>query len=742
MALTLVIVGVQISDALWLSLIVFLQGLSGGYIWSQIRRARVIGILELIGMGLVLGTVLGLLAGVVMRPWIDSRWDPLAPVAITLVIYTLRSRRNWTRPVRNGYWRDWAPGLAGLLAGISLLVLNLQRYPLDFMRSDGVWDQYHPDMIFFEALSNSAARYGGSDSIFMVGADIRYHWFTYAWVGQLTEMVDAEPFAVLTRVLPLVALIATVALGLVWTRALLQSANISQARFASLVPWLTVGLLVTGGYVGAINGTILNFDSPSQAMGTAWLMGSVFVLMIFLGSHNPLKAQNSILLLSVLGILIAATTGAKVSTGALIVGAVGGATLLSFLLRLSWRKRALVALLISAGAFLLIYFWVIAGSASPGDLKLFVWDSRASTIQGLNSSPGPKGALLGTFGLLLAIGARWLGGTWLTTERSWRSRPETLFGIGLVAAGIVPILVFSQGLNEIWFALAASAPLSVLSAFGLWLGWNSLQLGNRAGIYAVVISVLSILIVSYIWTDQVWENGLGRFWGPWFAYLIALVAGLGLAVFSTSHRIARIFVVATAILILQASVARSIPIIGALMGGARDGASFNASELADINVREDESVITVNELAVGNDKNPEFQLQIDPEATTVWSWSGNEIEAARYLHAHSNSGDVIVTNENEGFVIPALTRMSSYITGTTYQSVYGGISTVGEIPDRIELSSDFISQPTVDTIEVLCPLGVRWAWINKSLTQNSNLVDLGEVMVDNSSVSLIRIDLC
>lgn len=763
--LILVFLGVSSMDALLTSGLVVLQTLTGGYLWHLLRRRSEIHFLELIGMGLVLGSILALFSGVLLRPLIHSEFIPLLPSIVVMVVFLFRFIKSSPARPQSGHFTasNCFPAAAGVIAGIGVLLLNLQRYPLQW---EGTWADYHVDMVFFEALSNSAARFGGTDSIFMAGADIRYHWFTYAWAGQITEITGAQPFVVLTRVLPLVALIATVSLALAWTTRLIESTHLTKARMTKFVPWLVTALIVTGGYVGAINGTILNFDSPSQALGTAWFMGFVVAIMLFIDTSREQSRWNQIFLLLIVGLTAIGITGAKVSTGALAVGALFILAILALIFRAPWTKRVWIALLVTAGAFGLTYLLFIAGSASPGDLKVLSWVSRASTVQGLNSSPANKGVLLGTIGLVLAMGARWVGGIWLVKDREWRKRPEVFFGIGLVVSGVLPVFVFSQGLNETWFALAASAPLAVLSALGVWVGWNSITLRTPSVVVLTVSSLLSLVIVSFIWTDQVWESGFGRFWGPWIAYLLAAVTGLVVAIFVRKNRIVTLLVVATTVLTLQASVARSIPIIGALLGGARDGASVSASQLADISLRENESIQIIGEVSSGESDamsdlakspkpatepttEPTSRSETEPvtasEAVTPTAglgWGDGELEAAEYLRVNGEAGDLVVTNDTEGFKIPALSAMQSYMTGAIYQSVYGGKATVGEIPERTELSRRFIAQPNSADLAVLCDVGVRWVWVDRLLNPESPLQDLGDVVVKNDAVAIVELNSC
>jgi len=750
--LILIALGVSPRDAVAVAFVVIVQAVSGAYLWTLISRGRSLSALELIGMGLVLGSATSLLSGVILSLVIDFAWNPLIPSILLLIVFLVRIRGTGSLQ-RKELAADWTfalPAVGGFLAGLAVLVLNLQRYPLNW---NGVWERYHPDMVFFEALSNSTARYGGSDSIFMTGAEIRYHWFSYAWVGQVTEIAGAEPFVVLTRVLPIVALIATVTLALAWTRKLVVTANLGSPQFIRTLPWLVVALIVTGGYLGALNGTILNFDSPSQALGTAWLMGLVLAFFAILksGSQGILRIQF-VGQVFVLFALAGVVTGAKVSTGALALIAIGFVAVMGLLVRASWTGRAWIALFAAVIGFVIVYITVIAGSASPGDLKFLSWFARASTVQGLNSSPGTRGVILGTLGLTIAVAARWVGGVWLLSDRSWRTRPETFFGVGLVLGGIIPLWVFSQGLNETWFALAASAPLSVLGAFGLWLAWNSLDLRVRPAVFCLLVASFSLLVVSFIWTDQVWESGFGRFWAPWLGYLIALLAGFLVAAIVPRKKIMTVFVVATTVLALQSSAARIVPIVGSLLGGARDGAGVTTSELADISLSESQSVTVVNEVVATEESMEAPEPEIVAEsafgvAVADRGWSQDEIGAAEYLKSNADSSDVIVTNETQGFIVPALAGLRSYITGAAYQGTYGDKASVVEIPSRIELSRRFIASPNMEDLSILCDTGVRWVWINKNLDPEFEGTGFGGSVVavsvlSNASVELVEITYC
>ena len=249
--------------------IVVVQAATGAF-WWRVARGPSVRVLEAAGMGLALGTAVATLSGVLLVGIAPAGWGWLLPTLVTLVAAPFVIRRT---PGLLRTWRAtaWRPALMALVVsaalGLASIAVNLRNYPL---QSSGVISTYHPDMPFFEAFSTSLARFGPGDSIFMAGAELRYHWFSYAWAGQLAESAGTGPFVVLTRILPVIALVGAVLIAVSWTQRL------SRGFWA---PTLAGVLIVFGGYVGASYGTILNFDSPSQALTTMWMLGLCLALL-------------------------------------------------------------------------------------------------------------------------------------------------------------------------------------------------------------------------------------------------------------------------------------------------------------------------------------------------------------------------------------------------------------------------------------------------------------------------------
>ena len=744
MGLVFVLFGSPLRDAVLVALGLVLQWVSGTLLWLAIRRGSA-SLIEATGVGLVLGTVLATLAGVAGNALVASPWWWLVPTAVAaLMSWRLRSR---SEPVLRGGLggpATWWPVVGGVLVGLGLLWLNLRRYPLSWQ---GLWDGYHPDMPFFEALSYSVADFGPRDSIFMVGGDIRYHWLTYAWSGQLSSAFDAAPFMVLTRALPLVALLGIVLLAVALVDLV---ARTQSERARTWARWLAVALVIPGGYVGAVNGTILNFDSPSQALTSAWVLAWTAVVIIVVTAE-----RSSVWLWGTLAILAFAITGGKVSAGVVIAVGIGFAAAFGIITRKQWWRPVLIAAVVTGAVVGLAGLYFAWGSASPGDLRFLQWDGRASTVQGLNSSTGRRGTALGTAGLLLAITARWAGGVFLLASRSWRTRVEPWLGLGFVIAGVLPVVFFAQGVNETWFALTASAPLSVLAAVGLTVGWQQAGLGSRFALAGLIIGLLGFLVVSYIWTDQVWESGFGRFWGPWLGVAIAGSAGVLAALKRRQKAVITLFAVAALVLSVEAALGRGTPIVGAAVGGARDGAGVRASQLADPGLLGSSEVAGADgsaDLDGSLDASPPTEapepagadLASEPPVADrpLHSWSTEQVEAAEFLRTNANSADVIVTNETDGFLVPALTRMRTYISGVPYQALYGSNETAEAIPERLETNTRFLESGEETSLREVCAAGAAWVWLASDRPVRGDTTAIGTVEFENDSVTLVRIVGC
>jgi len=171
---------------------------------------------------------------------------------------------------------------------------------------------------------------------------------------------------VLTRALPLVALLGLVLLAVALVNLVARSQSDRALMWAR---WLAVALVIPGGYVGAVNGTILNFDSPSQALTSAWVLAWTVLVVIVVTAE-----RSSVWLWGTLALLAFAVTGGKVSAGVVIAIGIGFAAVVGIITRRQWRKPVLIAAVVTGAAVGLAGLYFAWGSASPGDLRFLQWD--------------------------------------------------------------------------------------------------------------------------------------------------------------------------------------------------------------------------------------------------------------------------------------------------------------------------------------------------------------------------------
>ncbi len=682
-----------------LLLALVVQSFSGFVLWRWLRPQS--GWVELAGMSVVIGTLLAVFSGIVLQPLFAWGWA--LPGFVALIVWALRLRRFKGAEVE----KVDRPLVIALVIGFALAVssfgLSVRSYPLNW---EGSWSGFHGDMAFFEALGRSIPTLGVFDSMFTPGQAIHYHWLTYAWTGQLTTSLDAQPFLVLTRVLPVVTLFAGVTLIAAWTRRLSS---------VSWAPSLAVILLLLGGHLGIVYGSVFNFDSPSQSLSVVWLIGFVVLLVQVWGSRYSLIGVVAVL--GLVGLFSAGFMLVKVSTAAVAAAALVALVVWQLI---QHRKVTVIQFgIVIAGLvpMAITYFVFLAGGNGGGGISLGSLLDRASSEQGMNPTVGVLGVALGTGILALGIGARWVGTLWLATDSVWRARPEFAIGIGLVVSGVGAAVVLNGGQNELWFAAAAAGPLAALSAVGVGNAWefvSSRVTGKRVlSVLAVVLSALVVYMVVWV----LWATGPsgGNVWIPtlrWLGPIAGLVVAVLLAWLVMVLIGARSLMVGVGIFVVIATLATAP---GRLLG--------------------------VGTGLVGSPPNVRNEFFSPPttmipylDQESVSAIPSSYLRAGEFLRSNSSGDDLLVTNLTFSSIVPALSGLQTVVSGTWYQTPYGSSGGEGLLLEREVASVAFINQPSAATAAPLCEVGVRWVWIDPDRTENRDWSGFVTIRYEDDSV--------
>jgi hypothetical protein len=698
--------------ALLLLVGVIWQSVGGGILWKRVRPSS--GHLETLGMGIALGTALAALAGVVTATIGLGPWGALVPTALIVIGTLLQSRKTPTRKYETPSTQHvrvdrhvLVAFLATLALGLAIIIYSLRLYPLAW---EGTWAGYHPDMPFFEAISHSLAREGAFTSPFIAEGILRYHWLSYAWAGQLSVMAQADPFIALTRLLPLTTLVGSAALVVGWTRRLSR---------VSWTPLLAGALLTLGGFTGAVFGGILTMDSPSQSMSALWLIG--FSILIIAAIR---RARLSLNLLLLIFLMTFALMGGKVSAAA---PAVAGVLVMAFVLArqhtTTWPRALTLSGVTALGAAIAFAFF-IAGANGGGGLTLGSLIDKASSQQGLNPLDGPRGVILGTVILVLAVLPRWAGITWLIVSPRWRHRPETWYSFGLLASSLGAIIAFN-GFNEIWFSVTVSAPLAVTSAVGVGLAGKAFAKGGirrpqSQGLALLLASAITVVVVVAAWNTGASGGNLFvptlRWGAPILAFVLAVSLGWLIATWNKSSRLSKATAAATVIILVLSAVPGRLLAVGTNQAGYLTN-GIRSEWFSTNNV----------------DRTPGIDQVVDFEL------SSEELEAATWLRENAVPTDIIATNVTLSPQVSALTHMPTFVSGILYQGPYGRPSLFPQLLKNERDSWAFIDSPSQSSPAPLCEGRVTWLWIDPQRTESRNWAPYASVVSENDTVILARL---
>jgi hypothetical protein len=701
--------------------VILVQILSGSTWWLAARSGHRVSLYEVLGMGLAVGTFSSVIASMFLAqtPLAGVAWA-LPAVATLPCAWLLRrtGRLDWSGMTIPSS-QSWA-ALISLGAGFMAVAANWGRVPLDAPTTKSFADLY-----FFEAISRGLAEFGPTQSILMDGGALRYHWFTYAWSGELSQISQAAPFFVLTRVLPLVTLLGVTLIAVSW------AGRISKARW---VPLLSGLLIVIGGYSGALYGSILNFDSPSQSFTTMWLLAFAIAFLF------AIRVGRGLLLPAVaIGLLASALVGGKVSHALVAVGGMLAVTLVLLIQRDTRWRRAIVVMCVAGASMLITYVVVLSGVAVNRNLTEDI-AVKASTWQGLDPFVGRVGVALGTIALLLAILTRVAGMAW-PRVKGCSIKPDWWFALGGLMVGVAAMLLLSEGVNELWFVLAASAPAAVLSAQGVgsaahWLRdqYPDLVTRRRASLLLIAVPAsLICLALSRNWTQH---QSLLNWLAPISVWILVPITALLVAwlAFDRGHLL-RTFVVLTICALPLSSIltrpatlwtsqrtitteagvvipASSIQVGGALVAGGVDGA------------------FTEFDTASSSAPAP----ATSPNAADIYA---SQRSAAAWIESNTSKDAVLATTDPLSALVPALTGRQMFIAGNRYQVGLGAEENIGTVWARSEASLALGLGPDPGALAMLCSAGGEWIWVAGAASPTWQ--GSADLVYSNEQVSILRL---
>lgn len=525
-----ILANTPITDALRVSLVVSVQICAGSFLWRLLRGTSIPTIPELLGIGMSLGTFLSLVSSQLLRatPLAEIGWI-FPGVFLSIAFGITKFRPNpvtpsvedtpqgfallisISLPVSLTYWWWWLwpialiPALTYLLwfrrpnqkytfATSALLLISnfgLIFYATKLRNLNLSWWIFSNDQVFSESLSTSLSVWGPNENIQLVGGSIHYHWFALAWAGMTTRAAGIGPWTVVTKVIPICAMLG--AICLIWA----ATVSLSKNRFA---PAISVAFFALASNSFALTPTRY-FHSPTYLFSIIWALGFTFVLIVRLNSRVFIAPI-------VLGILFAASFGGKATNGPVEIA---GVVLVLLYAIISNRNKhqfrfltETLAWIIIAG--LIVYkmeykssFSDVAARANNlvfgfgeigAHLGIANWDSSSlvrsiafvAVIAGLVSNIVPISLLL------------------LNIET--RRRSEVFYFIGITLSSFFCISIFTHGgAAQLFFLLVGLSILPIGVGWGLAESWSSIGLTTKkreVGL-AILLGFFGTLVSMQLW---------------------------------------------------------------------------------------------------------------------------------------------------------------------------------------------------------------------------------------------------
>jgi len=494
--------GVSFENSFILSLAIFAQWIPGALLWTCVKRESRVPLTELIGMGLAIGTLLALLSSQLFRTTPLGVWGWAVPFLMSMLLIVWSSLKGSSlisfhtfNPNLKQFVRSFTPAL---VLGVVQLSVWWRWHPLKWSG----WWKYNVDVPYFESYSNSLALLGTTHSLMDPALDSRYHWFAYAWVGSLTNTLHIESYVVLTRLLPIVAMIMGATIAYAWAQSMSRK---------YWTPGLAALIIVIG--PGLSIGSFVMLRSPSSAMSVGWSLAFTLLLFeIINGQSKRLLAYLTLVLLSI-GIV-----GGKATNTPLIGVAIVLLLFTSFFQNRETRNRILtsgILCLITLG----ITFEILI--ASP--------DSRRLNF----------GIYLGWPGLILTILPTTVGIFVLSRNKKSNINPLLVYVVVILIIGsLLSLFTYDPSGNQIYFLLSAATICVVPGIIGLERIFSSQQEAQifidtaknviMRKIFLGTSVIMAGTAASVIWTT--FENStssfgkLGRTFAPFPLWLVCAIA--------------------------------------------------------------------------------------------------------------------------------------------------------------------------------------------------------------------------
>ncbi len=738
----LLLSGFPTVDALKVCTMIFAQIVSGSIIWAHVMHPRQVDIVEGVGMGLALGSILAVIGHQLLLPTALNAFGWLLPVVVAAIVdatspSTKGSYKNfvlddvsgpffvafavvflltqwwWLLPLslptglaiyllsnsgKNKLGNFVRPAwlvIAATLVVATFLMVYFRQLNLDWwIRS---WD-----VTYFESKSYSIAKFGPSQNISLLGYPMNYHWLGIAWIGTVSSVLGLQSWLSIAQVAPIYSMVSISCL--IWAIGRRVGKNL-------YYPFALIFIFVFGT-------PTLSPANPPNIISMIWAFSALLVAYDFFAS------RDSKLLLPFVVLSIAALAG-KVSAGFVILGAF---TITDLFQTLSQKKSLIQCAMrniLLAAISLATFYLIIGGPNRLGNNTFKLSYKGPGSFFGVDNERNPLIFMLGTFGVSVGLFQILIISL---VALKWRIGDKNIliFCLGAFVAGYLPFLIVAD--DGMAYFISNSLNFAGLgAAVGLISIVQFLDKEKLVSKFRILFAALFALVLAKIWMNIYefnWREIIDLRGGPTpilVAILICSIASYWLATY--------VVLLPLSIGSKQLLVKTRVMIFSIVLLSANVLPKF-FDHLIDIPTR-GQSQFQVPYIGSKNIQDASSWIQSNVAQTSVFGTNKFCIEDR-----------VSVCIDPRLFIVSATTKHQMFIEGPS-RSVRLVESDESLYPkfakERLDLSRGFADKPTLEIAARLRQLGVDWFYLFLDNTENRNWQPYATVEYQNSEVAILKL---
>jgi hypothetical protein len=741
----LAISGVNIYQSTRFALVSGFICASGGQLWTIISKKHNLSTFEFIGMGLAFGslsasflqialrtTALGSIAWVLVGIFIpigmkiDSNrnfhnskilnfqlegpplalklsdllavtafalaalWWWIYPFAITLTISSICARL---------YLQKKSKSTFQILILSFFLLAPAYVWCTNLRERNDLWKITSHDQVFSESLAWSLNSFGRSESPFLVGTEVNYHWLALHWAGLLTQASNGASWISITRLIPILSYLGIFCLLITLSSKFgKRTLNI----FATAIPFLflsnTFGLDL-GRYI----------VSPSFQFTCIWMLATLIILLTYFEDYSLLKLAS-------IGLMSFASFGGKLMNGFVVLGGLAIVLLFQFKNhRFRNSKNLLIVFLVlvfsTAAAY--AYFFRSNAIANTNTLKIGIEIGGAVGIVRPDSRFLIQLFAAVIFNLMITL-PMILAATYIYQIRKEKDTGIILL-VGSIVVGILATtLTVHEGVSQLYFLLASMVicmsiyPIVFAAfAFETSVYWKVIP-------GSAIVGVVSQILWSYSNESTDYHSSV------YIKLIVACIYPLIILIYwlrrgvkdSFGRPLIRILVPIVCLSILVSSISVGV-------------------------FRRIEKLPTASR-----------QIPVNIEDPSRITGSSGHLSILNWLRTNTPKTDIVAINR---FCIPGVETciMKWQLVSAISQRrvlIEGGYGDPmklqpGEIQDRFDYSSHFAASPDEINLNHLCNKGVKWFFYDPfGITPRINWAPFASVQLSNDSASLLKLN--